>query len=93
MAKGKGQGVPPTFAEPREQEMEAPIPIQITLNIVGLDLNKVTLPNGAVITTLNLISPTGIAVAVRMNEGTVNDLVKELSGVKIDTFSAAALPK
>jgi hypothetical protein len=55
------------------------VPVEIMFHMAGVNVEKLDTPQG-VITSLSLISPTGIAVTVRMNEQNLNQFIVDLTG-------------
>ena len=77
----KREKITPTPAEETAEEVSQPlsVPVQIFFHAAGINIEKTETPAGR-ITELSLLSPTGLAVTVRMNDQSVLGLVEELTG-------------
>lgn len=62
------------------QKEEGVIPIQLIFHVAGVDVTKTQTPMGQ-LTEMSIISPTGIAVTVRMSDKDVGGLVEQLTGL------------
>jgi len=83
MSKNKKPKIMGTTSEEQVvQEQHAIVPVQIIFHLAGVDVNKIKTPQG-IITELSLISPTGIAVTVRITEDNMREFIKDLTGVAI----------
>jgi hypothetical protein len=69
------------------QEPEFAAPIEIEFHIAGVNTEKYQTPDGG-LTILNLISPIGIAVTVKLSDENVDQLIKDLQGSKVDVFKS-----
>lgn len=82
----KQERVPPTPAPEPTADFSGPIsPVEIIFHAAGLNVDKFPTPGGTV-TVLQLLSPTGIAVTVRLNDEDVDKVVSELKGISIVTL-------
>jgi len=100
--KGKGK-VPPTL---ENKELPEPLkeaeqikeevgvfaaPIEIEFHVAAANVQKYETPQGA-LTVLNIISPVGISLTVKLTDENVAELVKDLQGEKSNIDVYTALP-
>jgi hypothetical protein len=84
----KREKVPPTL-QPKEETTKAEemlmVPVEVQLHVAGINVAKYQTPQGG-LTVLSLTSPIGIAISVKLNDESVSELIKELTGSKVDIF-------
>jgi hypothetical protein len=73
--------VPETTA-PQVQTVQ--VPVQIFLHQAAFGITKLPTPEG-VFNELTFVSPTGIAVTIRLDEHASKELVKQLTGIETAT--------
>jgi hypothetical protein len=86
---GKKEKIVPTL-QPKEEVVQQAqemlmVPVEVDFHVAGINVSKYQTPQGN-LTVLSLQSPIGVAVNVKLNDESVNDLIKELAGSKVDVF-------
>lgn len=88
---GKKNKVPEMPAPAKEEGMTGPIsPVEIIFHAAGVNVEKIPTLQGT-ITLLQILSPTGWALTIRLSDDDVNTIVSELKGISIVTAPGLAV--
>jgi hypothetical protein len=86
MAKRKDK-VPPTTEPKQQQEPMIMAPVEVQFHVANFNVSKYETGQGG-LTVVELISPIGVAVTVKLSDENVDELVKGLQGSKVEVFKS-----
>lgn len=92
---GKPDRIPVTTEAEQEvqDQPQGPIaPVEMIFHLAGVNIEKFPTPGGT-LTLMQILSPTGIAVTVRLSDDDVDKIVGELKGISIVTSPGLVLAR